>query len=276
MNIYPQYFFGKNNEYEIVIANTIEKKLEAWHLVYTNYLKQGYTGPMDIEFWYGVHDAMADTMTFLVQKNGKGIATLSMVFDSEIGLPADNLFSKELNTMRKKGKHPFEIVSLASDCTGIKESTEVLMHMFVLAHITAQHKYNATDWIITVNPHHTDYYRKFMFFDQCGSVKTYEKVNGAEAVLLTKSNEALRRKFIEKHSLKSFCKFAGNPVEEHRIFRFIRRNAKPIKWEEAKNWFENKRRLLSGLPKSVFKKLAIMYSLKMSDRYLMSFRWGVK
>lgn len=273
MKNYPNYFFGENSEYEIVIANTIELRLKAWGLVFENYKQKGYTKEDSEKFWYSVHDAMPDTTTFLTLKDGKEIATLTLVFDSLLGLPADKLYSKELDVMRDNGKHPFEITSLACNCDGLKESVAVLMHMFMLSHLTARYKANATDWVITVNPKHVGYYKRMMLFEQSGEQKSYGKVD-APAVLLVLDNSTIKTRFIKKYGIKDFNNFVEDSVKENRIFRFIRRNQSPLNWNVTKKWFQNNRPLLSSLPKKVFQMIAIEANSSKAAYYINTFSFN--
>lgn len=272
MNSYPKYFYGRENEYEVVIANNMDQRSQAWKLVCDNYKEKGYADSGE-EFWYGQFDVHPDTITFLTFKNDEPIATMTMVFDTELGLPADNLFSNEINKMRKNGKHCFEIISLACNCIGMKESAEVLMHMFMLANIAAQHKYNATDWIITVNPRHVEYYKKIMFFETVGKPKRYGKVNGAVAVLLTMDNTNCRERFKQKYGVKDFSTFLDDKIVEHRIYRFIRRNTMGLKWEDAKEWFENRKKLLSQMPREALRQIMARYFISEAELYTFNFKF---
>lgn len=179
-----RYTFGKHHEYEVVIADTLELRHRAWALVHRNYKEKGYAGAGGDELWYGLHDALPDTRTFIVTREGRDVAALTLVVDSPVKLPADELYGMELDQRRKNGQRFCEIISLASEEKSSARCLEILKHLFRLSYLSARYVENATDLIITVNPHHTGYYEKKMLFEQVGEERKCAKVGGAPAVLL--------------------------------------------------------------------------------------------
>ena len=246
------YTFGDRGEYEIEVAATIEQRCCAWSLAYRHYLRKGYAEPNSDGLWYGLHDALPETTTFLVTHDGEDVAALTMVFDSCIGLPADKLYAPELNRLRRQGCRLFEIVSLVSEVTDRRGCMEVLKHMFKLAHLTAWRIEKATNWIITVNPRHTAYYQRAMLFERIGEKRTYGKVNGAPAVLLSLNAETARMRYREKYGTEegSIYRHFFDLRVEKQVVRFLEQSRGPLNCADIRMYFEEKRPLLSGaLPK---------------------------
>jgi hypothetical protein len=204
------FTFGKHDEYELVVATSIEERLQAWRLVYRCYRSQGYADPRDDGLWYGVHDALPETTTFLVRRQGTWIATATLVADSGLGLPADTVYGPEMKRLRERGRRPAEIVSLASLETNPRGSMMVLMELFRAAYLTARHILHATDLTVTVNPHHSAYYRKRLLFVQEGEERAYGKVGGAAAVLLRLDIAAVDETYL--------AKFGDIPRSSYRFF----------------------------------------------------------
>ncbi|MBA4388655.1 MAG: hypothetical protein C0404_11790 [Verrucomicrobia bacterium] len=196
------YSFGKDGEYRVVVAKTLEDRKRAWAMVYRMYLDKGYAKPDPAGLWYGIHDALPQTTTFLVTRRGEDVATLTIVFDSDIGLPADGLYRDELDGLRNKGHRLCEIISLVSDETDRRQAIEVLKHMFKVAYLMACKLADATDFIITVNPHHAAYYERKLLFRRQGDVRTYGKVSGAPAVLLVLDLEEAPDRYIAKYGME--------------------------------------------------------------------------
>jgi hypothetical protein len=120
-----------------------------------------------------------------VTKGDEMVGTLTVVFDGPLGLPADELYRKEIKPLRRPGRHPSEIISLGvSEDVGRRASQQILVKLFNYVYLTAWYVRKSTDFVITVNPHHADYYRKTLLFEYAGSEKTYGKVGGAPAMLL--------------------------------------------------------------------------------------------
>lgn len=196
-----EYCFGRGGEFKLIVARTLGERKRAWRMVYETYLKKGYAQPDPEGLWCGMHDALPQTTTFVVSHDGKDIATLTIVFDSVAGLPADGLYRDELDMLRMKGRRLCEIISLVSDETDRRQCIEVLKHMFKVAYLTACKLVDATDFIITVNPHHSAYYERKLLFRRQGDVRSYGKVNGAPAVLLVLDLENAPDRYIEQYGV---------------------------------------------------------------------------
>jgi hypothetical protein len=232
-NRYPDddpYIFGSYGDCEIRVASSIEDRRRAWELVYRVYAEKGYAEKDAQGLWYGIHDALPETTTFVVEREGDVVAALTVVFDSPLGLPADNLYGRELDTLRRQGRRLCEIVSLVSVERRMSLGANVLRHLFKLAYITARYLEKATDFVITVNPHHVQYYEKSLLFEELAGERTYEKVCGAPAVLLrldlATAEEVYRAHF-------------GHLSGERNLHRFFVNRI-----EDLKRWLQSRRRWL--------------------------------
>lgn len=193
------YSFGRNGEYGITVANTLEDRKRAWRMVYASYLEKGYAEASPEQLWCGLYDALPQTTTFVVTRNDVDVATLTIVFDSDFGLPADQIYRDELDRLRRKGRRLCEVVSLASNENDRRQGIEVLKHLFKLSLHMASKVVDATDFIITVNPHHAAYYERKLLFNRVGDVRSYAKVGGAPAVLLSLDLVTLSDKYMEAY-----------------------------------------------------------------------------
>lgn len=175
------YRFGAELEYEIRIARDIRDRKAAWGFVRRAYVREGYAQESGPDLWYGIHDALPATTTFAVKRAGVIVATLTLVFDSAIGLPADGLYGAELDERRARNRRLCEIVSLASEERRSVSGMKVIRHLFRLAYLVARDLEEYTDFMITVNPSHAAYYQKSLLFEQIGPERAYDKVAGAPA-----------------------------------------------------------------------------------------------
>ena len=182
----PERFIFADGRYTIRVANDLESRRKAYQLVYRLYLEKEYAKPNPSNMWLSIFDALPETATLLVERTGSGAAVgaLTVVFDSPMGLPADKLYRPEMDALRTAGRRLSEIISL-----GVAEEegagSQILVKLFNFAYIMARRVRGATDFIITVNPRHAAFYgRKFRFI-AAGPERSYEKVGGAPAVLLS-------------------------------------------------------------------------------------------
>lgn len=240
---HSRYFFGKDGEYEITIARTLEDRKRAWTMVYRSYLEKGYAQPDQDKLWYGIHDALPQTTTFIVTRNGQDIATLTTVFDSDVGLPADSLYRDELDRMRGAGRRLCELISLACEETDRRQGIEVLKHLFKVGYHMACKLVDATDFVITVNPHHAAYYEKKLLFRRQGEVRSYAKVSGAPAVLLVLDLLASSDMYIKQYGPKegSLWHHFFEPESVSDTVWFLAENTSYDGRAELIGWFASKK-----------------------------------
>ncbi|MBA4388434.1 MAG: hypothetical protein C0404_10670 [Verrucomicrobia bacterium] len=238
-----EYRFGKDGTYGIVVANTLEERKRAWAMVYRMYKEKGYAKQDTEELWYGLHDALPQTTTFIATRDGVDIATLTIVFDSDVGLPADGLYRDELDRLRSRGRRLCEIISLSSEETDKRQAIEVLKHMFKVAYLMACKLVDATDFIITVNPHHSAYYERKLLFKRQGNVRSYEKVSGAPAVLLVLDLDEAPDRYIRQYGMEpgSLMHHFSDVKTGSEAIWFLAENVSHRGRNELLKWFAEKR-----------------------------------
>lgn len=167
-------------EYRIVVANIRELRERAWRLVYDAYLSKGYMQQDASGMRVLPQDALAETTTFLMERRATGpacadtgaaVATLTVIPDSPLGLPMDDLYRRELDELRSAGRKPWELgkfVSVGGKNGENGHRTQILLHLFKLGYLTARRLGGATDFVVTVNPRHEAYYRKVLLFKRMG------------------------------------------------------------------------------------------------------------
>jgi hypothetical protein len=107
--------------------------------------------------------------------------TLTIRYDSDVGLAADELYRTELDPFRNAGARVAELTRLAVDPElGTKE---VLGALFHAAYIFCGPLSGVTDVFIEVNPRHVAFYQRLLNFKQSGEPKMCARVD-ALAVLL--------------------------------------------------------------------------------------------
>ena len=107
--------------------------------------------------------------------------TMTMIFDSDHGLPADATFKDLLDPLRQEGRRLIEVGRLAIDRTeASKRLFAGMLHIFLI-YATVIHR--CTDCIIEVNPRHVGYYKKLLNWNVLSDTRHCDRV-GAPAVLL--------------------------------------------------------------------------------------------
>jgi hypothetical protein len=120
-------------------------------------------------------------ITLVASHEDVPVATISIGFDSEIGLLVDELYKAEIDPLRAAGQRICEFTKLAVD--GAIRSKRVLASIFHIAYIYAHRIHNYSDLFVEVNPRHVKFYEKMLGFDQFGPEKQNRRVV-APAILL--------------------------------------------------------------------------------------------
>jgi hypothetical protein len=176
-----QFYDGK---FSIRAANQPELRQKAYKLLYNIYSKMGIAQDKSNDLWLSIFDALPETIT-LVAEDHKGEigGAITLVFDSPIGLPADELYKGEIDELRNTGRKICEIISFGIN-EAVRGSIKILAILYYSAYLLAWRLNKSTDFVITVAAYHESFYCRAIKFKKLGPVRNYAKVNGTPTVLL--------------------------------------------------------------------------------------------
>ena len=189
---------------EYRVARSKEELEKAYFLVYKEYLKKGYVKESEAQLKYSLYNAMPDTTTFVTVLENEIFATATLIPDSPLGLPMDDIYNKELNQFRQERKKICEISMLASDTGLFQDGVSMMLNskkMFFIFYLFKTLfdyaiEYMHLDCIcITINPKHNLTY-DFLLFKTIGELKTYDNANGAPAIA----------KYLDLNTVEAECK----------------------------------------------------------------------
>ncbi len=227
-----EYFRADGRDYRIRPAQDLRTRKAAFELVHDLYVEKGFTEPHDGGMWLSVANLHPDTVTLVVERGDEIVGTLTAVFDSELGLPADLLYRNHVGSLRQDGRSPAEIISLGVAEEGAKASRQILVKLFDFVYTAAWNLRGATDFVITVNPHHADYYRRTLLFEQIGGFRHYGKVGGAPAVLLNLPLEIPTREVagtrLERLKKRTLYRYIHTTAEEKDIISYLETRLEPM------------------------------------------------
>lgn len=171
----PDQCVLRRGDYSIRLADSPGRSSEVSALIKRMYSWRGYNTTEQTA-------VSSPNQTTLEAFSGEDlVGTLSLRFDSEHGLLADELYAEKISTFRAKDRKVCELSKLAIDPQF--SSKELLACLFNLAYICGRIIHRATDFFIEVNPRHTGYYKRMLGFNQLGETRNCQRVN-APAVLL--------------------------------------------------------------------------------------------
>jgi len=112
---------------------------------------------------------------------GHPLGTLSVGFDSGVGIQADRLYADEVNRLRASGERVCEMTRFAID--GRVRSRQALYALFETAFIHAFDVGAADELLIEVNPTQVPFYERFLSFEVWGPTRLNPRVNAPGALL---------------------------------------------------------------------------------------------
>jgi len=175
------FFDGK---FSIRTADRLDLRQEAYKLLYKIYSKMGIAQDKSTELWLSIFDALPETTTLVAEDNkGEIRGAITLVFDSPIGLPADELYNEEIDELRNSGRKICELISFGVN-EAARGSIKILAILYYSAYLLAWRKNKATDFLVTVAEYHENFYCRAIKFKKIGAVRNYAKVNGIPTVLL--------------------------------------------------------------------------------------------
>lgn len=173
------------------VVETVDELKAATHLAYREYLKRGYVTPHPSQLKLSVFHALPETTTFIAVHPERGvIGTLSLIPDSPLGLPMEEVYKSELDGLRQQGHRIAEASMLAFDTSlfcrkGLPRfHTTQLVLTLQLFKVMFDYLRCATDATVLVacfNPRHRILY-EFLHLQPLGGLKSYSLVNGNPAI----------------------------------------------------------------------------------------------
>lgn len=161
------------------LASSLEERIAALRLVYNAYVSAGLIKPNEHRLRVTPFHLHPSTKIFLAIENGEIVHTMSFIHDSEMGLPMEVIYHREIETLRRLGRRFGEVSCLA----GNEISLEIFMGLcrFVFCYgLFAR----LDHFVIAVHPRHARFYERIWGFRQFGPYRVYPCVENHPAVAL--------------------------------------------------------------------------------------------
>jgi hypothetical protein len=154
----------------------------AYELVYQNYRSREYIPPNSSGLRLTIFNAFPSTATFVGVIHDGVIATVSLIPDTPVGLPMDEIYHDEVQALRDAGRRLVEVTMLADRRLSVQRSLAMVLALMKLVFDYATLSLKATDLCITVNPHHDRFYHEYLLFTPLGGLRAYPSVSGNPAI----------------------------------------------------------------------------------------------
>jgi len=176
------------------VASSLSEVLEAWCVVYRQYLAASLIGPNEFSIFTFPEYLSNNTAVILGKKMGHTVCTVSAVLDSDRGLPLDNYYRPELDQLRKENKKLIEI-GLLADARKSGSFSNIVDLMGGIARFGVFSSHH--DYVIGVHPRRINFFKQTFGFEPIGEVKDYSKLRTAPVVLLHACGKELETASLE-------------------------------------------------------------------------------
>src|SRR5262245_46430519 len=128
--------------------------------------------------------ALPSTRVFVASDGARVVGTASLIPDSPLGLPMDEVFQDQVDPFRRRGRLAAEVSALAMDSDRRAHGIPVLMRLLRMIVLHATEVARLDDLCMVVRPQHAEFYQHFFSCRIIGEPRDYEKVHIDGAVAL--------------------------------------------------------------------------------------------
>ncbi len=250
-----------NMEVDLKLAETREEFETAFRIIHDSYVEQGYMKPTPSGLRITKYNALPSTLVIVAREDRKIVATISLIMDSLLGLPSEDIFPEEVRKIRESALRIAEVAGLAISHTCRNE--RIIMNLYHVMIAFAEFC-GVTRLVISVNPRHAKFYKDVCMFDEASDVRMYKHLDGdAPAVLLINRYPEVKRELINARTrfwddydadLFSFF-FSRNIVVDNTAFW----NRTPMDPDTLRYFFLEKTDIFRKLSRDELKKIASYY-----------------
>ena len=165
-------------------ARSMEELRQAYRLVYHSYLDRGYIEANEMGERFGFHNLLPETTTFVGMLKTTVIATVTLVVDTSMGLPMEEIYHDELEPLRREGQRLGEVTMLADRRQQFRRTLPMVLALFRVLMDHAIEVAKIDQLCITLNPRHADFYRELLHFHPLGGEKSYPSVRDNPALAM--------------------------------------------------------------------------------------------
>lgn len=154
----------------------------AYALVHANYVARGYMEEHPSGMRVSVFNALPTTVTFVSVLRRELLGTVTLVADSPLGLPMDEVFHDRLQALRARGRKVAEVTMLADRRGEFFRTFPMVKLLMKRVFDCATLVMQADDLCIAINPRHQEYYERYLLFEPFSGPVALPSVRGHPAV----------------------------------------------------------------------------------------------
>jgi hypothetical protein len=229
------------------IAETKEELEACFAVLHDAYVDSGFMKPDPSGMRVTIYHALPTTTTLCAKYDGQVVGTISLVRESELGVPLQQIF--DLNSVREKEGNIAEVSALAIHRKFRRTGGTILFPLMKFMYEYCTTFFDTRHLVIAVNPSHIEMYESLLFFRRLpeNMVESYDFVNGAPAIGATldlkEAPEIFRKHYASKPARRNLHAYFIQTKLPNIIFpkrRFFTTND-PVLTPELLDYFFNVR-----------------------------------
>ncbi|MBK4995329.1 GNAT family N-acetyltransferase [Pseudomonas sp. S37] len=150
---------------------------QALRLVNDSYARRGIATVCRAGMRFSPFHLLPGTTTFVALKDDQVVGTVSLIEDSALGLPLEDVHVNEAVLQRLGGLHLAEVGTLAVSNQYKGKGVPLMLYNAMFRWAMDHRRVDAL--LIAVHPRAAGFYRNVLFFSPIGPVQTYTKFNNA-------------------------------------------------------------------------------------------------
>ena len=163
--------FGQGGDIRVRRAVSLEDLAAAYQLVHDAFVEKGYISPRPGGIRVRKFETLPEMATFIAEVGRRVVAVMSIVPDSvEFGLPSNEAFSEELDSLRRMGRSVCEITNLAVANEFRRSNAFPELTRACYAQALA---WDCDDIFIAISPGHSAFFEEILRFDHFGDSRSY-------------------------------------------------------------------------------------------------------
>jgi len=172
LNIDPAY----PEDIEFSVANTPKEIEAACKILYEAYTDSGFMVADGSGYRFTVYHALPYCYTLIAKQAGEVIATATMIVRSVDKLPIEKVFP--ITPYLGFGRRIVEVSGLTVHPTARSNRGPLLFPLFKYAYKLATRQLGATDFVVTTNPNHLNFYRAIILYEKISDKVCYDYIDG--------------------------------------------------------------------------------------------------
>ena len=167
---------------KIKFASTSDEFIEAMQLIHKVYVRKGLVTSDKKKPYFSPHLILPNNRLVIAIKKDRIIGTISLIEDSPIGVPMDNVHLVETTSFRQKNIKFAEIGSFAIAPEYQHHGITFLLYKAIFLYVCSHR--NIESILIAVHPRVAEVYKKLFKFEQIGMIQEYSTLNNAKSIPL--------------------------------------------------------------------------------------------